>query len=61
MDISPLITEGCDKGKECVVVASLDTEGLVCKDISCNSYKSSSVNNSYVVGDYMYVMVQFKD
>ncbi|EGR32811.1 hypothetical protein IMG5_070100 [Ichthyophthirius multifiliis] len=61
LTVSKQITDGCDKGQQCIIVANLDTEGYTCKDQSCNSYYLKSQVPSYVVGEHMYVRIQFVD
>ncbi|EGR28004.1 hypothetical protein IMG5_185060 [Ichthyophthirius multifiliis] len=61
LDVSKQITEGCDKGQQCIIVADLDVKGSVCKDQSCVDFLPENIIPSYIVGDHMYVRIQFVD
>ncbi|EGR34488.1 hypothetical protein IMG5_009740, partial [Ichthyophthirius multifiliis] len=61
LTVSKQITDGCDKGQECIIVANLDTKSDICTDSSCNAFFKQGVVPSYQVGQHMYVRIQFKD
>ncbi|EGR30407.1 hypothetical protein IMG5_132790 [Ichthyophthirius multifiliis] len=61
LTVEKQITEGCDKGQECIIVANLDTEGRTCSDQTCTSYLAQGTVPVYTVGNHMYVRILFKD
>ncbi|EGR31780.1 hypothetical protein IMG5_102190, partial [Ichthyophthirius multifiliis] len=61
LDVSKQITDGCDKGQQCIVVANLDTRGDICTSEACTGFLPEGSVPKYIVGDYLYVRIQFLD
>lgn len=58
-NVDEQVTDGCKTtNDDCVVIADINTETMVCEDVLCLSQR---LNNVYQVGDNLVVLVKFKD
>ncbi|EGR31406.1 hypothetical protein IMG5_110220 [Ichthyophthirius multifiliis] len=63
LDISKQITQGCDQGQQCIIIANLDTRGYICLDSKCEQFLEQNMTQqkNYVVGQNFFARIQFAD
>ncbi|EGR32963.1 hypothetical protein IMG5_065500 [Ichthyophthirius multifiliis] len=52
------ITDGCEPGQECVIIADLDTSGRICQDQTCQQEIKGTV---FKVGESIFIHIWLKD